>query len=57
MTIARLGWSTVGKLVVVGHWSQIPERGCYGVPDRGWVPVMWWDTRHRWGWWSTRQEW
>ena len=29
-----------------------------GVSDRGGVPVMWWDTRHRLGtrqgWWSTR---
>ena len=30
-----------------------------GVPDRSGVPVIWWDTRHRWGtrqeWWGTRQ--
>ena len=25
-----------------------------GVPGRGGVPVIWWDTRHRWG---TRHRW
>ena len=32
-----------------------------GVPDRGGVPVIWWDTRHMWGtrqgWWGTRYGW
>ena len=58
--MARWEWSTVGKMVGVGHWSGIPDMGwdgvpdTYWVPDRGGVPVMWWDTRHRWG---TRQGW
>ena len=32
-----------------------------GIPDMGGVPVMWWDTRHRWdtrqGWWGPRHGW
>ena len=46
-------WGTVGKMVGVGHWDGIPDRRWDGflthggVPDRGEVSVMWWDTRHR----------
>ena len=65
--MARWGWGTAGKMVGVGLWGGIPDRGwdnvpdTDGVPDRDGVPVMWWDTGHRWctrqGWWDTRYGW
>ena len=51
--MARLGWGTAGKMVGVEHWVGTGDRVGFqthdGVLDRGGVPVIWWDIRHRWG--------
>ena len=31
--MANRGWVTVDKMVGVGHWDGIPDRGWDGVPD------------------------
>ena len=51
--MARWGWGNVGKMVgwgtgvgyQTGDGMGFQTHG--GVPDRGGVPGMWWDTRHR----------
>ena len=43
----QMGWDTGGRMVALGHWGGIPDRGG-GVPDRDL-----WGSRQGWG---NRQE-
>ena len=40
--MARWGWGTAGKMVVVGHQGGTPDRGWDGVPETGWGSRQGW---------------